>query len=281
MICGFVLAKKGEKLSKSKNNAELSPTTLIEKHSADVVRYWAANSRLGTDTFFSEDELGIARRFVIKLWNAAGFTISRLQDIDRTMDVAWTPIDRWIIERCKQTAFNAARLLEQYETGPARHEIDEFFWKDFCDYYLEIVKERLYQPDIHGNEERKSAQWALYYCMLSILKLYAVYVPHITEHLYQEFFRQHEGCVSLHLMQWETESPLDMEIIRFGEKVRDIVSGARKYKSENSLSMKAEMPEIIIDTEGKYEDWFKKTLKDIQACCRAKTVRVTKGEMLE
>jgi valyl-tRNA synthetase len=274
MLCGFVLAKKGEKISKSKSNSELSPAALIEAHSADAIRYWAANSRLGTDTFFSADELGIARRFVTKLRNAAGFAIAHLRDLDREAPVKLLPVDRWIMERCRQTTANAARLLEQYEVGPARHEMDEFFWKDFCDYYLEIVKERLYQPDLHGYEERRSAQKALYYCTLNILKLYAIYVPHITEQIYQEFFRQQEGSVSLHKLTWEREGPEDTDILLFGELVKDIIAGARKYKSENFLSMKAEMPELVIASEGKYPEWFEKTLKDIKACCCAKEVKI-------
>jgi len=169
MICGFVLAKKGEKISKSKSNSEFSPKLLIENHSADVIRYWAANSKLGSDTFFSIDELTIAKRFITKLWNASKFSISHLQDINLNAHVNLMPVDRWIIQRCKQTTINARKLLAQYEIGPARHEIDDFFWKDLCDYYIEIVKERLYQPEKHGYEERKSAQYALYYCTLNIM----------------------------------------------------------------------------------------------------------------
>ncbi len=301
MICGYVLAKKGEKISKSKNNSEFSPAVLIENYSADVIRYWAANSRLGTDTFFSADELGIPKRFVTKLWNAAGFAISHLQDIDMEADVELMPVDRWIMARCRQTISSASKLLEQYEIGAARHEIDEFFWKDFCDYYLEIVKERLYQPEIHGYAERRSAQKALYYCTLNILKLYAVYVPHITEYIYQDFFKRHEGCISLHNLCWDREaaaetwpviddancssmqpglnvdcvncSPMHPKILQFGEKLKDVIAGVRKYKSENALSMKAEMQELIIETENKYMDWFERTLPDIKACCRAKEVR--------
>lgn len=274
MICGFVLAKKGEKISKSKNNSEFSPAALIENHSADVIRYWAANSKLGTDTFFAVEELGISRRFVIKLWNAACFAISHLQDIDMEAGVELVPADRWIIARCRQTISGAAKFLEQYEIGAARHEMDEFFWKDLCDHYLEIVKERLYQPEIHGYAERRSAQKALYYCMLNVLKLYAVYIPHITEHIYQEFFKRYEGCISLHKLCWDREAPEESEILQFGEKLKDVITGVRKYKSENALSMKADMPELIIDTENKYRAWFERTLLDIKACCRAGNVRI-------
>ncbi len=288
MICGFVLAKKGEKISKSKNNSEFSPAALIEKYSADVIRYWAANSKLGTDTFFAVEDLGISRRFVTKLWNAGSFAISHLQDIDMEVNVELMPIDSWIMARCRQTTSSASKLLEQYEIGAARHEIDEFFWKDLCDYYLEIVKERLYQPEIHGYAERRSAQKALYYCMFNVLKLYAVYVPHITEYIYQEFFRQYEECISLHKLCWERQSlvepgvsddcadcsPMHPELLQFGEKLKDIIAGVRKYKTENALSMKAEMPELIIDTGNENREWFEKTLMDIKACCRAVEVRL-------
>lgn len=274
MICGFVMAKKGEKISKSKNNSELSPQALIENHSADVIRYWAANSRLGTDTFFSVDELGIARRFITKLWNASRFSILHLHDIDLNVQIDLLPVDRWIIQRCKQTASRAAKLLDQYEIGPARHEIDDFFWKDFCDYYLEIVKERLYQPEIHGYRERQSAQYALYYSLMNLLKMYAIYVPHITEYIYQEFFRSHEGCVSLHKLRWEKDRQVDDEIILFGEKIKGIVSEARKYKAENNLSMKAEIDEVVIKAEEKEMSMVTRSIGDIKACCRARKIRI-------
>lgn len=274
MICGFVLAKDGGKISKSKSNSEFSPAALIETHSADVLRYWAANSKLGTDTFFSAEELSIAKRFITKLWNASKFALSHLQDIDLDADIELMPVDKWIIERCKQTTFEAARLLNQYEIGSARHEIDEFFWKDLCDYYLEIVKERLYQPEVHGYKERQSAQHALYYCLINTLKLYAVYVPHITEFIYQEFFRQKEGSISLHKLCWESKMPIDEEIIRFGEKLKDIIADTRKYKSEHSMSMKVEIEEVLIETDEKFLDVFMQTIKDIKACCRVKDVRL-------
>ena len=274
MICGFVLAKKGEKLSKSKSNSGLSPQLLIEEHSADVIRYWAANSRLGTDTFFSADDLRIAKRFITKLWNASRFSISHLQDIDLDGEARLMPVDRWIMEGCRQTVMNAGKLLEQYEIGAARHEVDDFFWKDLCDYYLEIVKERLYQPEIHGHKERQSAQYALYYCMLNVLKLYAVYVPHITEYIYQEFFRQREGTISLHRLHWEAEKPLDHEILLFGEKLKEVIAKARKYKSENALSMKTEMEEVVIAEGDQFTELFKQTEGDIKACCRAKNIRI-------
>lgn len=218
--------------------------------------------------------MSIAKRFITKLWNASKFSISHLHDIRLNADIALMPADRWIIERCKQTALNARKLLDQYEIGPARHEIDDFFWKDLCDYYIEIVKERLYQPEIHGYKERQSVQYALYYCMLNVLKLYAIYVPHVTEYIYQEFFRQYENSISLHKLRWETEESIDDEIIIFGEKLKSIIAETRKYKSENSLSMKTEIEEVVIVTDNKYMEMFKQTTGDIRACCQAKNIKI-------
>ncbi|HHW22969.1 MAG TPA: valine--tRNA ligase [Clostridiaceae bacterium] len=275
MVCGFVLAKKGEKISKSKSNSESSPKQLIENHSADVVRYWAANSKLGTDTFFSTDDLGIAKRFITKLWNAARFSISHLHDFDLNSGGCFMPVDIWIKERCKQTFLHARNFLDRYEIGSARHEIDEFFWKDFCDYYLEIVKERLYQPERRGYEERKSAQYALYYCMLGILKLYAVYVPHITEYIYQEFFRQHEKCDSLHRLRWESDDHIDESIIQFGEELKEVIAETRKYKSEHNLSLKTEIEEVSIAAGDKTAELFRRSTDDIKACCMAKSIKIS------
>ena len=272
MICGFILAKKGEKISKSKSNNELAPKYLIATHSADALRYWTAGARLGTDTFFSPDELPVSKRFITKLWNASRFAISHLQDIDRTQAPVLLPVDMWMIERVNETATNAAKLLYEYEIGSARHEIDDLFWKDFCDNYIEIVKERLYEPDIHGIEEPKSGQYALYYTLLNIMKLYSIYVPHITEHIFQEYFRQHEKETSIHLTHWPKSSCINNELIQFGERLKDIMFEMRKYKSERNLSMRTGMDNLDIRTERRFAEWFQQTEKDIRACSR--TVKI-------
>jgi len=273
MICGFILAKKGEKISKSKNNNDLDPKYLISAHSADALRYWTAGAKLGTDTFFSPDELSVSKRFMTKLWNASKFAISHLQDFDLTHTPNLLPVDKWIIERANETTANAAKLLYEYEIGSARHEIDEFFWKDFCDNYIEIVKERLYKPDIHGIQERKSGQYALYYVLLNVMKMYAIYVPHITEYIYREFFKRYEKETSIHLVHWAKPTGLNADIIGFGERLKVVISEMRKYKSERNLSMATEMEVLEIHTEQRFLEWFKQTEKDMHACAKAKIIK--------
>ncbi|MBQ9119429.1 MAG: valine--tRNA ligase [Lachnospiraceae bacterium] len=274
MISGFVLAKPGEKISKSKNNGSNSPMALIETHSADAIRYWAANSKLGTDTFFIEEELKISKRFINKLYNAAKFAIMQLEDFvlpEQYDEAELLPIDRWILERVNETTKKAISLLEDYEIGQARHEIDNLFWKDFCDYYIEIAKERLYQPEKHGAKERYSGQIAVYYSLLGILKLYAIYTPYVTEYIYQDFYTRFEKEASLHQTIWETK-PENTIYIEFGEHLKDIIAEVRKNKTEKQMSMKDTIPELIITCPKRFRDFYRKSEKDIKACTGAEKV---------
>ncbi|MCM1120649.1 MAG: valine--tRNA ligase [bacterium] len=274
MISGYVLAKPGEKISKSKNNASSSPMALIEAHSADAIRYWTAGSKLGTDTFFCADDLRIAQRFLNKLYNAARFAILQLEDFTKPAayeESELLPVDRWILQRVNETTLRATALLEDYEIGQARHEIDNLFWRDFCDYYIEIVKERLYQPQKHGAAQRYSGQIAVYYGLLGILKLYAVYTPFMTEYIYQNFYRKYEQELSLHLTLWTT-GQIQEEYLAFGAHLEDVIAQVRKDKSEKQMSMKDTIPELVISCPESLQPFYEKSLGDIMACTRAEKV---------
>lgn len=274
MICGFVLAKPGEKISKSKGNAKLTPQALIDTYSADIIRYWAASARLGTDTYFDQQEMQDAsKRTITKLWNSSKFVLSHLQDFDPNYTPKVTlPIDRWLIERTNQTVKEACRLLDQYEIGLARKVIDDLFWKDLCDNYIEISKERLYEPETHGEEERRSAQAAIYYCLLNVLKMYSIYIPHLTEYIYQKGLKDFVGAKSIHLTVWPEVGEVDEDILAFGEQIKDSVSLMRKYKSENNLSMKAEIDRFVVRCSERFAPWFSATEKDLYACSHAKEI---------
>ncbi len=274
MISGYVLAKPGEKISKSKNNASSSPMALIETHSADAIRYWAANSKLGTDTFFGVEELKIARRFLNKLYNAARFAILQLQDFTKPAEYEESellPVDRWILQRVNETTLKATALLEDYEIGQARHEIDNLFWRDFCDNYIEIAKERLYQPEKHGAAQRYSGQIAVYYGLLGILKLYAIYTPYMTEYIYQDFYRKYEQELSLHQTLWTT-GQVQEEYLAFGAHLEGVIAQVRKDKSEKQMSMKDPIPQLVISCPESLREFYERSLGDIMACTRAERI---------
>lgn len=280
MISGFVLAKKGEKISKSKSNSTTSPQAIIERNSADALRYWVAGAKLGTDTMFAEEDLKISKRFLNKLWNAASFCIMQLQDFKGEKPEEIMPIDKWIMERANEVEKKASEYLKQYETGLARHEIDEFFWNDLCDDYLEIVKDRLYKPEIHGEKERLSAQYTLYNVMLKVLKLYSIYVPFITEEIYQNYFKNFEKVESIHIMEWDKSIESDeQELLAFGENIKNLIGEVRRFKSERNLSLKDAITELNLTISASQKLYFEKTLKDIKACTWAEKIIIEFGEI--
>lgn len=278
MISGIVLAKPGEKISKSKGNAVVSPQELISRCTADYIRYGTANVKLGTDTFFDEQDIvDVSKRFITKLWNSCKFVLSHLTDFDpkHTPKIVLSA-DKWIIEKTKDAVLQAKKYLDEYEIGLARKAVDDLFWSDFCDNYIEIVKDRLYKPELHGEEERKSAQYAIFYAMINILKMYAIYVPHLTEYIYQKGFKEFVGIESIHQMQWENPQNVDDIVLKFGTELTSVVFGARKYKTENGLSMRTEMEGIDVKISKDTEEMFKSAEKDLLACTCAKKINYIK-----
>ena len=280
MICGFVLARKGEKISKSKKNSNLEPKQLIESHSADAIRYWAASAKLGTDTTFSEEDLKISKRFITKLWNASKFSIMHLEDYKPSPHDFILPQDQWIMERLYETTSQARKYLDHYEIGLARNIMDDFFWKDFCDHYLELVKDRLYKPEIHGQKERRSAQYALYQTLLNILKLYSIFTPFITEKIYKSFFEKFEGLNSISKHTWSKESPR-ATFIDLGDNLKTTLSRTRKYKTEKSLSMKTELEFLTLKVPENQHLNIQACLKDLKASTHAKTIELVINDSFE
>jgi valyl-tRNA synthetase len=277
MVCGFVLAKKGEKISKSKGNAADSPEGLIRRYSADGLRYWAAGAHLGTDTLFSTQELRLSARLLTKLWNAARFALGRLEEggAPEKMPGTLLSADRWILARCAQAQAGAAQALARYDTGAARQLVDDLFWKDFCDHYLELAKDRLYgEPASEGG---RSARYALARAFLMILKLYAPFIPHITEAIYQSYYRAREGAKSLHLLEWGAPGEAEPSLLEGGEAMKAAVSELRKYKSERGLPRRAALAHVRIEAPEKLIPFLRGALGDIAAACACGELSLAPG----
>lgn len=252
MISGFVLDPKGEKMSKSKGNV-VEPQTVVEKYGADAVRYWASQAKLGEDLRYSEEEIKQGKRTVTKLWNASRFSLMHLKKYSpkRVGPKELEDEDKWILTRLYKTVKEYRNYMDKYEYSKAKEILDKFFWRDFCDNYLEIVKPRVYNPET--SQKLKSAQFTLYTSLLSILKLYAPFMPFITEEIYQMYFRKFEKEKSIHL----TLLPkLDKKLYfpktaKDFELVIDAIAQIRKYKSEHKLPMNAFVEQISVKTFNK------------------------------
>lgn len=272
MVSGFVLASKGEKISKSKGNAVHSPEALIEQYSADVLRYWAASGRLGNDLVFSDDELKNGGKLVTKIWNASKFALMHLEDYTKKEPIKLLPFDRWMLSKLNNMLVEARAYLEKYEVGLTLNLIEKFFW-NFCDNYIEIVKDRLYKPELHGEDQRLSGQYAMYVSLLNILKVFAIFFPHVCEEIYHGYFKDFEGCSSIHLTNIdEFKFDSDAEIITLGDIGVEIISQVRKYKSENSLSLKVELEKLTIKASEKVIQFIKDVELDIKTTTSSKEI---------
>jgi valyl-tRNA synthetase len=251
VISGFVLDEKGEKMSKSKGNVVL-PQTVIEKYGADALRYWTASVGFGEDIRWSEKEINSAKRTLTKLWNASKFSISHLENYTpkkRLDDKKLEEEDKWILSKFQETIKEYTAHFEKHHYQKARRTLDSFFWNDFCGNYIEMTKSRLY------NAERspEGAKFATYHCLLGIIKLYAPFIPFITEEIYQAYFKNFEKEKSIHLAELpkkkkELSFPTSAKNI---EAVVEVITAVRKFKSENNISMGKEIEKLTIQTENK------------------------------
>lgn len=262
MISGWGLDEKGNKMSKSLGNI-VEAEKVLSQYPVDAVRYWAAGATLGRNLRFQEKEIKKGHRLMVKIWNASRFSILNLRDFSPKKKIKRTYyLDRWIKIKFQKAAREATNYLENYEYAKARDVIESFFWHDFCDNYLEAVKYRLYDK---SHPFRGSAQKTLYDILFGILKLFAPFLPYITEEIFQKFFRRFEKEKSIHITNWPSVSKekgktKDEEL---GELLFEITSFIRKFKAENKISLKKEVSHLLIEAGPSLKSKIKKIEKDL------------------
>ena len=277
IISGWCLASDKTKMSKSKGNV-VTPVALIEEKGTDAVRYWASTSRLGTDTAFSEDLLKIGRKLVNKLWNASQFAALNLDKLqgkpttataDAASGIITEALDLWILSRLHIAVSKTTEAFEKFEYCDARVAIEDFFWNDFCDNYLELVKARAYGVSSCGTQSvgaganaaeidpaqllstsQDSALYTIYHCLDAILRLFAPFVPHITEELYSHIFDdKFASNGSIHARgNWvkAEDYPHNDDADMWGISAVDVLNVIRKAKSEAGVSIKAPVALVLI-----------------------------------
>lgn len=261
MISGWCLASDKTKMSKSKGNV-VTPVDLIEEKGTDVVRYWASTSRLGTDTAFSEDVLKIGKKLVNKVWNASKFAAIHLDKItqapvsavaDIEQGVICETLDKWVLTRLHRAIAKATEEFEKFEYCNARVAVEDFFWNDFCDNYLELIKKRAYNEDGSDNAGQQSAAHTVYHCLEAVLRLFAPFIPHVTEELYSHIFDGHfEKTGSIHARgTWPDARlfPLDESAEKGGKATVSVLDVVRKIKAEQGVSIKWPIETLLISGE--------------------------------
>jgi valyl-tRNA synthetase len=271
VISGHALDPKGRKMSKSLGNI-VEPHLMIEKYSADALRFWAAGSKLGDDLPFQEKDLVTGQKFIIKLWNACRFAFMNLNDFDNKKVKNLFVMDKWILSKLSRIIKSSTDWFDKYEYVRTKADVENFFWHTFADNYLEIIKDRIYNPDKNGIEAKKSAQYSLYLTLSSVIKMIAPIMPHITEELYQDYFKKFEKDKSIHTSKWPSIDLIDEKSEKIGDFFISVLLDVRRAKSEKNLSMKKPVKKLI--AKGKITETDFNSIRD-------DLVAVTNSEIIE
>ncbi|HUY06045.1 MAG TPA: valine--tRNA ligase [Acidimicrobiales bacterium] len=241
-ISGWILDPDRKKMSKSVGNVVV-PTELLETKGTDAVRYWASSARLGVDTIFDDRQMQIGRRLAIKILNASKFILTQLGDEQAQAPRALDPLDESMLGALRSVVTASTLAFSNYEQARALELSEQFFW-DFCDNYLELVKNRAYRRD----EGAESAKHALGLALSVLLRLFAPFLPFATEEVWSWWL---EG--SIHRAPWPRTEEFgevsgDPEILA---AVSAVLGEIRKAKTNAKQSMRVSVSRVTITADAK------------------------------
>jgi valyl-tRNA synthetase len=266
-ISGWIVAKANEKLSKSKGNSTTGPNQLLDKYGADAVRYWSACGRPGVDLVLDEGQMKVGRRLATKLLNASRFVLGVATTSASLRDVT-EPLDRAMLSQLSTVVENATAAFMEYDHTGALVATEAFFW-EFCDDYIELVKERAYGD----GPAARSARAALAVALDVQLRLFAPFLPYVTEEIWSWF-----RTGSVHRARWPEPDELavdgDAAVLT---ATAAALGGVRRAKSGRSLSMRAEVARVVVGAPAAVLARLAAAESDLRAAGRIATLDLTEA----
>jgi valyl-tRNA synthetase len=282
-ISGWGLAAQGAgKISKSRGGGPAPPLEMLDQYSADAVRYWAASTALGKDAIINDEKIMAGSKLITKLWNVARFSsrfiaTESLQVTPPTLSAA----DRWILSRLQKLISRVTESFVKYDYAAAKNETEVFFWNDLADNYLEMAKRRLYDESDSG---RIGAVFTLHYALLSTLKLFAPFLPHVTEEIFSQLYAGEDGFSSLHRSPWPVvqEEFIDEQAEETGAILVLIATAVRRYKSKAGLSLGTELSRLVISgASSTQQEVIRLAESDLLSITRARELRIIQESLPE
>lgn len=273
MLSGWCLAKDGAKMSKSAGNV-ITPTNLIQEKGSDIVRYWAGSCSLGVDTAFNETKFADGKKLVNKILNATKFATMHFErknlqskPLAECLKLVDKTADKWIISRLVEVVRQYRKAFDEFEYSVAKNAAERLFWDEYCDNYLEIVKNRAYADDL-------SALATLRIMTEAFLLLFAPYVSHLTSAIYREVFgAEVHRCGSFAALF--AIDFADKQALADMKTGLEIINFVRQKKAEMQVSIKVPIKKLVVPA-------MPKTIEeDIKSMLSVESVEVGSELMVE
>jgi valyl-tRNA synthetase len=255
-----------KKMSKSKGNV-VTPMAVLEEYGSDAVRYWSASGRPGVDTAYDTGQMRVGRRLAVKILNASRFVLGFSGARDAKL--VTEPVDLALLATLSTVVNEATAAFEAFDYTRALERTEQFFWS-FCDDYVELVKARAYGEG--AESEVDSARAALALALDTILRLFAPFLPYVTEEVWSWW---RDG--SVHRAPWPVPLVETSGDNRALAVASEVLRAIRKAKSSAKQSMKAEVALLSIAGETAV---FEQVRRDVVAAGNVRDIEVSEAESL-
>lgn len=266
---------EGKKMSKSKGNV-IDPLTVIDEYGSDTLRITLASLTIqGNYICLSEERIKGFRNFSNKIWNVSRFSIMNLVDFDINKlnkdNLKMTLADNWIISRLNEAIKKSTDYLNEYRFGEAAKTIYEFIWSEFCDWYVEFIKPKLYQKD--DKIQRQTAQYILWYVLENTLRLLHPFMPFITEEVWQKI--PHQGD-SIMISPWPLykEEYQDEDADKKMSKIMNIIKTIRNIKSDMDIPYSTKIDLYLNITEKDKIELIRENINYIKAMLKTNLLEI-------
>ena len=250
-INGLVRDAKGRKMSKSLGNG-VDPLDIIRDYGTDALRLsLIQNITPGNDVRYIPEKVEASRNFVNKLWNAARFANNYIEDLDIDKPEMLMPEDKWILTKLSNTIKNVEQNMDNFEIGIAVQLVYDFIWNDICDWYIEMIKPRLYDKE---NKSYKTAIWTLNHVLISAAKMLHPFMPFVTEEVYLNLKSQKE---SIMLALWPKAEYEFAEEEKAIDIINDMIRQIRNARANMNITGSKKTSAQIVLEKGKFEEVFK------------------------